>query len=133
MPHQCVSCGTFYEDGSEEILKGCSCGAKLFFFVRQEKLDATRKMTANLSEDDKHQIEKDVFDIVGIKPEEDSSVVLDIESINVYQPGKFEIDLVKLFDKEKPLVYKLEEGKYIIDVAESFMRAKESREEEKDN
>jgi predicted nucleic acid-binding Zn-ribbon protein len=131
MPHQCVRCGTFYEDGAEEILKGCSCGAKLFFYVKQEKLDKARQMTAKLSDDEKHQIEKDVLDIVGIQPDEDSSVVLDIESVNVYQPGKFEIDLVKLFDKDKPLVYKLEEGKYVIDVAESFMRSKEYLQEKK--
>ncbi len=131
MPHQCVRCGTFYEDGAGEILKGCSCGAKLFFYVKQEKLDKARQMSAKLSDDEKHQIEKDVLDIVGMEPDEDSSVVLDIESVNVYQPGKFEIDLVKLFDKDKPLVYKLEEGKYVIDVAESFMRSKDYIEEKK--
>jgi predicted nucleic acid-binding Zn-ribbon protein len=32
-------------------------------------------------------------------------------------------------NKEKPLVYKLEEGKYMIDVAESFKRNKEAKEE----
>ncbi|MBS3143917.1 hypothetical protein J4446_03535, partial [Candidatus Woesearchaeota archaeon] len=32
MPHQCVRCGNMYEDGSEEILKGCSCGSRFFFF-----------------------------------------------------------------------------------------------------
>jgi predicted nucleic acid-binding Zn-ribbon protein len=35
------------------------------------------------------------------------------------KPGKFEIDLVDLF-RGKPLVFKLEEGKYIIDIASTF-------------
>ena len=35
MPHQCVRCGTFYDDASKEILEGCSCGAKLFFYVKK--------------------------------------------------------------------------------------------------
>lgn len=36
MPHQCVRCNTFYEDGSEEILKGCKCGGKLFLYQEGE-------------------------------------------------------------------------------------------------
>ena len=36
---------------------------------------------------------------------------------------------MNLMNKEKPIVYKLEEGKYIIDVAESFKRSKELKEE----
>ena len=39
MPHQCVRCNTFYEDGSKAILAGCSCGGKLFFYVKKEKLE----------------------------------------------------------------------------------------------
>jgi len=39
MPHKCVRCGKVYSDGSHEILSGCSCGAKLFFYVRKEKID----------------------------------------------------------------------------------------------
>ena len=129
MPHQCVRCGTFYEDGSEEILTGCSCGAKLFFYVRQEKLEQAVAAAKKLSEEDKDQIEADVLEIVGASPENDNTVILDLESINVKEPGKFELDLVKLFDKDKPLVYKLEEGKYVIDVAESFMRTRDAKEE----
>jgi len=53
--------------------------------------------------------------------------VLDIESVRVLKPGKFEIDLVHLFNKKNPLVYKLEEGKYIIDIAETFKRSADSR------
>ena len=55
MPHQCVRCNTFYDDGSEEILKGCTCGGKLFFYVRKEKLEESKKLVekANLSEKEK--------------------------------------------------------------------------------
>ena len=62
MPHQCVRCNTFYKDGSTEILKGCNCGGKLFFFIKQEKLDEVKKMhkSINLTNKDKEQIEKDI-------------------------------------------------------------------------
>jgi len=128
MPHRCVRCGTMYEDGSEQILKGCSCGAKLFFFVKKKQIEESEEIIEKLTEEDKTQIEKDVLDIVGVKKEEDVPVVLDLESIKIKQPGKFELDLVNLFNKKQPLVYKLEEGKYVIDIAESFMREKESKE-----
>jgi len=41
---------------------------------------------------------------------------LDFESIRVTGEGKFEIDLANLFNQKQPLVYKLEEGKYLIDL-----------------
>ena len=122
MPHQCVRCNTFYGDGSDELLKGCKCGGKLFFYIRNESLNRAKQMVVNLSEKEKEQIEQDVFDIVGTG-ESDQPVVLDLESIKVVKPGKYEIDLVQLF-KGEPVIYRLEEGKYIIDLIKSFAAAK---------
>lgn len=115
--HQCVRCNTFYEDGSNQLLKGCTkCGGKFFFFIRKERLEQ-QNFVKNLSVEEKKQIEEDVMDIIG--GNDDMPVILDLASINIIEPGKFELDLVKLF-KGDPLVYKVEEGKYIIDVAETF-------------
>lgn len=124
MPHQCVRCGTLYEDGAKEILQGCSCGAKLFFFVKKKDLEKSKDAVENLSQSERKRVEKDVFDMVGVQPETETPVVLDFESVRVMKPGKFEVDLVALFNSEKPLIYKLEEGKYVIDLSESFMRNK---------
>ncbi len=125
MPHQCVRCSTFYDDGSKEIVNGCKCGAKLFFYIRKERLEQAKKVTdqfIQLSPHEKKQVEQDVFSLVGYKPTEDTPVVLDIEAIRIMKPGKFELDLVHLFNKENPLIYKLGEGKYVIDLAETFKR-----------
>lgn len=126
MPHQCVRCNKFYEDGSNEIIEGCQCGAKLFFFIRKEKLEkmrAVQEQFVALPEEEKKQIEKDVFSVMGVEEEEqDEPVVLDIESIRVVKPGKFELDLVHLFDKKNPIIFKLGEGKYMIDLPETFRR-----------
>lgn len=123
MPHQCVRCNSFYEDGSEEILKGCKCGGKLFFYVKAEKLEQMKKTLKKnkLSDSDKQQIEKDIFDIVGTDMDKAEPVVLDFESINILKPGQYELDLVHLF-KGEPLIFKLDEGKYMIDIVESFKR-----------
>jgi predicted nucleic acid-binding Zn-ribbon protein len=128
MPHQCVRCNTFYEDGSEEILKGCPCGGKLFFYIRKEKIEQAKKVAeeVKLSEKEKVQMEKDVFEIVGSDIDEEEPVVLDLESIRVTKPGKYELDLVHLF-KGDPIIFKLEEGKYMIDLVETFKRAREKR------
>ncbi len=123
MPHQCVRCSKMYEDGSKEILSGCSCGGKFFFFMKEKSIEDAKKITSNLTDQDKEQMEKDAMDLVGEKSkqeiQEDYPVVLDLESIRVRKPGQFEIDLVDLFNGE-PLVYKLSDGKYVIDIASTF-------------
>lgn len=128
MPHQCVSCGAFYENGAHEILSGCSvCGGKLFFFVKQERLEElqnTEPELFNLSDEDKKQIEEDVYDILGDDIDYSKPVVLDIESIKILKPGQYELDLVNLFKKKQPLIYKLEDGKYMIDLLESFKKSR---------
>jgi predicted nucleic acid-binding Zn-ribbon protein len=125
MPHQCVRCNKFYDDGATEILKGCSCGGKLFFYIKKDKLEEMKKVTqeAHLTKKEKEQIEKDVFDLVGSEIDKDQPVVLDLEAIKVIKPGKYELDLVHLF-KGEPLIFKLEEGKYMIDLVESFKALK---------
>jgi len=50
MPHQCLKCGTLFEDGSSELLKGCpNCGGNRFFYTKEE-----------LNEDQREQIQKEV-------------------------------------------------------------------------
>ena len=126
MPHQCVRCGILYDDGSKEIIAGCKCGGKLFFFVKKDRINEIQKATFRLSKEEKHQIEEDVFDLIGVGRDLDEPVVLDLESIRILKPGKYELDLVNLF-KDRPLVYKLDEGKYVIDLPESFKKMFESK------
>ena len=123
MPHQCVRCNKFYEDGAKEILKGCLCGARLFFYIKKERLEESKKITENLTKEDKKEVEKDVLDLVDADMAKEKPIVLDLESIKIMKPGKYELDLVRLF-KGEPLIFKLEEGKYIIDIPESFKKIK---------
>ena len=121
MPHQCVRCGKFYDDGAEEILKGCPCGGRLFFYINKKKLEESKNIVIDLTTQEKDEIEKDVFDLIGIERGVEKPVVLDLESIRILKPGKYELDIVNLF-KKRPLIYKLEEGKYLIDLPESFKK-----------
>ena len=124
MPHQCVRCGKFYDDGAEEILKGCPCGGRLFFYINKKKLEESKNIVTDLTTKEKDEIEQDVFDLIGIERDIEKPVVLDLESIRILKPGKYELDIVNLF-KKRPLIYKLEEGKYIIDLPESFKKKEE--------
>ena len=124
MPHQCVRCGKFYDDGAEEILKGCPCGGRLFFYINKKKLEESKNIITDLTTKEKDEIEKDVFDLIGIERDIEKPVVLDLESIRILKPGKYELDIVNLFRK-RPLIYKLEEGKYLIDLPESFKKKEE--------
>ena len=132
MPHQCVHCGKVYPDAAKELLIGCTCSSHFFYFIKKEYYDKLKKevddmltneITGKISEIDKMdkvRIEQDVREIIGISEKEDIPIILDLESIRILGPGKFEIDVVNLFNKKRPLIYKLEEGKYIIDLASTL-------------
>ena len=120
--YKCVHCSSVFSDASKEVLEGCSkCNSKFFFYVKKEQLEEMNKKAEAMTEvelnsKEKIQMEKDVREITGIEDEE-KPVFLDFESIKIMKPGKYLLDISKLFDKTKPRVYKLEDGKYIIDLA----------------
>ncbi|RZD31520.1 hypothetical protein CXT76_00025 [Candidatus Parvarchaeota archaeon] len=120
MPNRCVHCSAVYKDGSEEVLTGCSsCNGKFFFYISEEKLKIIledKSEEIELNDIDKKQIESDVREIAGIE-DINSPVVLDFESVKITKPGKYLLDISNLFSKKRPLVYKLEEGKYFIDIS----------------
>ena len=126
--HQCVRCGQVYENSAKEILEGCSCGSKFFFFSKKEENLTPVAETGSeegLSEEDRMQIENDVKNIIGDDLDESKPVILNLENIRILKPGKYELDLAELFKGENPLIYKLEEGKYMIDLATSLMKKSE--------
>jgi len=132
MPHQCVRCSRIIPAGSKEILTGCAdCKSHFFFYIKDEQLEKLKKNPITLLDKDKDKIEKDVREMVGIE-EETTPVILDIESVRVLGPGKFEIDIVHLFNEKRPIIYKLEEGKYIIDIARTLGKYKKEDDDEKD-
>ncbi|PJE81842.1 hypothetical protein COU58_00760 [Candidatus Pacearchaeota archaeon CG10_big_fil_rev_8_21_14_0_10_32_42] len=123
MPHQCVKCSRIIPAGSREILEGCAeCRGKFFFYVKEEQLEKLKGKVIEIPEEDKLKIEEDVREIAGIE-DDDMPVILDFESVRATGEGKFELDLVNLFNKKRPLVYKIDEGKYLIDIARTLQKA----------
>lgn len=125
MPHQCVHCGKICPVGSRELIDGCNeCGSRFFFYIRDEQLEKMKKDPIEIPEKEKENIEKEVREIAGIN-KEDVPVILDIESVRVTGSGKFELDLVNIFQKQRPIVYKMGEGKYIIDLTPTLKKNSE--------
>ena len=128
MPHQCVKCSRVIPTGSRELLEGCKqCKGHFFFYIRDDQLKNFREKLVEIPAEEKKRVEEDIRELVGIR-DENAPVILDIESVKVTGEGKFELDIVKLFRKDIPIVYKLEEGKYVIDISSM---AKQSKETEK--
>ncbi len=133
MPNQCIHCSAVYEDGARETLQGCSkCNSKFFFYMTEDKMLKIQQARGNttiqtnsvnplgeLTAEDKQHMEQDVREIVGIK-EIEAPVILNFESVTVTSPGKYVLDVPNLFNKNRPLVYKLEDGKYVIDLSSTI-------------
>ncbi|HEA46653.1 MAG TPA: hypothetical protein ENH99_02625 [Candidatus Pacearchaeota archaeon] len=132
MPHQCVKCSRIIPAGSRELLEGChDCKGRFFFYIKDEQMKRIKEELIIIPEEEKKQVEKDIREMAGIT-DEHAPVILDIESVRSTGDGKFELDLSKIFRKDRPLIYKLEEGKYIIDLASTLrMNVKDIKEVKK--
>ncbi|MFA5303646.1 MAG: Zn-ribbon containing protein [Candidatus Nanoarchaeia archaeon] len=119
MPHQCVKCGKVYDDASKELLTGCSnCNAKFFFFIKKEKLKSN--FIEKLKKEDIEKMEQDIRSLI---PELKSTepVILDLETIRILGPGKYEIDIGRLM-RGKPVIIQAGEGKYYIDLSTAMKK-----------
>jgi predicted nucleic acid-binding Zn-ribbon protein len=99
--HQCTACKKIYDQGSSEILKGCSCGNKLFYFVNKGRLPKQNDIEYFYEPDENTQEE----------------VLLDTEAINILSEGSYEIDVGKLMNSSPDaIIYSYGEGMYSIDL-----------------
>ena len=127
MPYKCVHCSQVFKDGSQELITGCTnCKSKFFFYIKEDKLKQLieqgkqNELEPKLTSAEKKQIESDVREIIGLDEDDtETPVFLDFESIRVLKPGKYLLDLQKLFSMDKPRVYQMENGKYIVDLSET--------------
>jgi len=127
MPHQCTKCSRILPVASKELLEGCAnCGSRFFFYIKDEQMARIKENPIEIPENERKAIEKDIRELAGIT-EPNAPVILDLESVRVTGEGKYELDVVNLFNKNRPLIYKMEEGKYIIDIAETLKQTKKDK------
>ena len=89
-----------------------------FFYIRDEQAERIKaskdEVIPEFNTVDKKKVEEDVRSILKVEDDE-KPVILDLESVKVLSPGKFELDIVSLMNR-KPVVFKVSEGKYVIDI-----------------
>lgn len=147
MPHECTGCGRLFEDGSKQMLGGCpSCGGKKFQFrpksgtvpedraqtsARTEVVDedllpeppeeqATEPpVSEQLTSEDEPPEEAPERTLAELREELDDQ----FESIKILEPGQYELNLMGLYDRETYIISLQEDGRYIIDVPESWHKA----------
>ncbi len=117
MPHQCLNCQEVFDNTSNVIIKGCpNCGKKLFLYIKKIP---ENKEEIELTTHEKEVILKEVEGIAEIE-ETDTPIILKLENVRVVKPGKYEIDINQLMKKDKPIIYKVQDGTYVIDL--NFLR-----------
>ena len=109
MVHICAACGRVYPDSSEEILNGCSCGGKKFYF---ERPDRQRKRSAPAPPAPEPEPEP--------APEKTESGETDrfdrVESIRIIAPGTYELNIEKMAQSDERVVGLGQEGSYALDL-----------------
>lgn len=119
MPHQCLSCSEIYDNDSNVILNGCSnCGGKLFLFIKKVPKE---QVDIELSKDEKDLVLSELENIVDLESI-DEPIILKLENIRILGSGKYEIDINQLLKKNKPVVFKVQDGIYVIDL--NYLREK---------
>lgn len=132
MPYKCLSCETIYDDFASEVGKGCNCGSRLFFYLTEDKLDKIGgkklnpetkqeirgiqeqiKEAVNANEREKKEIKEKVNEIKEL--DKKTGIVVDFETIKFLREGKYRVNIKKLFGTNEPRIYKLNDGKYVID------------------
>ena len=105
MPHKCVRCSNEYSANSKELITGCSCGSRVFVFIREGQAPAT--------EEDYAWHETELAPLTKDKP-----VTIDTDSaenLSILEKGSYELDVKSLMGGN-PLVVKSEKGIYYIKV-----------------
>ncbi len=117
MPHKCARCSRIYEDKAPELIEGCSCGSRVFLYLRPDYAETEEETIRileekEITESDLEWLDEEFKD--RLKGGE-KTISLDIENVLRVGEGKFQLDLRSLMRGE-PIVIKASEGVYYIDI-----------------
>ncbi|MBI2445977.1 hypothetical protein HYV43_06325 [Candidatus Micrarchaeota archaeon] len=143
MPHKCVRCSSIYPNNSPELMRGCTCGSRVFLFLRDESNPSTplsipptpsASLPAPAVLPSPASIEPSE-PVAGTSPvsspvssdygwledelaflskDKPVSVEVDaVENLRILEKGAYEIDLPSLF-KGEPLVIKSDQHVYYV-------------------
>lgn len=109
MPHKCVRCSSVYPNNSPELMRGCTCGSRVFLFLREES-DEPQPGHAPETKDYRW-LEEELSFLSKDKP-----VTVDVdavENLRILEKGAYELNLSSLM-KGEPLVIKSDKHVYYV-------------------
>jgi len=120
MPHKCARCEKIYDNNARELLDGCSCGSRLFLFLRDKtgrsQEDTLKELRdKRIKESDIQWLDKEFGGRLAGK----GTIRLDVENMIRVDEGKFTLDIASLMSGN-PIVVRAEEGVYYIDIPYSM-------------
>lgn len=125
MPHKCARCGTIYDDTSPELIDGCSCGARVFLYLkekpgRSEEDTIEELKIKEIGGDGLERLDKEF----GMDLKKSGRTIhLDLENLHQIDTGRYRIDIKSLM-KGDPLIMKVGDGVYYIDIIDAMSRGK---------
>ena len=125
MPHKCTRCGQIYDDKAQQLITdGCTCGSRVFLFLRPDYAGTKDKTVEVLKEKQLTRQDMEWLDREFNKKleKENRILTLDVENVSRIDEGKFELNLQSLM-KGEPIIIKAKNGVYYIDI-EYAMRPK---------
>ncbi|MEM0475807.1 MAG: Zn-ribbon containing protein [Candidatus Norongarragalinales archaeon] len=130
MPHKCVRCGRVLADKSPELFKGCSCGSRVFVFLRDDQVTLAELEASGItpSNEQKEKAASEAIDarelawleeeLSPLAVEKPVSIDYDAaENLRVLEEGSYEVNVSSLM-RGDPLVVKSEKGIYYIRLPE---------------
>ncbi len=97
------------------ILKGCECGNNKFLYVPKAKVEAVAEGVEGKTEIEEpvKRIERQLTD-------------MGIASVKIIAPGKYELNLDRLFTTDEIIIALQEDGKYVIHLP-SLLKSKKGK------
>ncbi len=136
MPHKCVSCSKVYPNSSPELLKGCTCGSRIFLYLRNDdvsikeamdsglsaviesgkvkELARTQPVSVELVSPDDAEAQR-MGEYLGVQPAANSRKEQPAENITVIDRGEYELDISSLMAGD-PLVVRSQNGIYYLKI-----------------
>ncbi len=125
MPHKCARCGKIYDDDSPELIDGCSCGARVFLYLKEKpgrnEEDTVKELKLReMVADDFKRLDREF----GIDLKRTGRTIhLDLENLQQIDKGRYRIDIKSLM-KGDPLIMKVGEGVYYIDIIDAMSKGR---------
>ncbi|MFH1424205.1 MAG: Zn-ribbon containing protein [archaeon] len=118
--HQCLKCKATYEDDAVPILNGCTCGSRMFLFIKQDDDIERIEIIRDELESKIQEIEQEAK-IEETAPAKKPKKRFGIETIKIKDIGVYEINIDALM-KGRPIVVLSKSGSYIISLPSVFGR-----------